>query len=81
MARIHKTAIARIFADLINADRIIDKGEMEFWDDICSKYGITREIETEAQKMTFAQAVNVICAEEEEDVLGLRRDLLGDCKP
>ena len=80
MARIHKTAIARIFADLINADRIIDKGEMEFWDDICSKYGITREIETEAQKMTFAQAVNVICAEEEEDVLGLRRDLLGDCK-
>lgn len=31
MLRAHKIAVARIFADLIKADRIIDTGEMECW--------------------------------------------------
>ena len=37
MQKMYKVAVARIFADLIKADRIIDIGEMECWRSICSK--------------------------------------------
>lgn len=77
MLRAHKVAIARIFADLIKADRIIDVGEMECWQRICSKYSIDKEIETEAQSVSFADAMDAIC---NSGVQGLKEDLLGDCR-
>jgi len=70
-------AIARIFADLIKADRIIDTGEMEYWKHVRSKYSIDKEIEAEAQHVPFADALGAICA---SGVQGLKEDLLGDCR-
>ena len=37
MLKGHKVAIARIFADLIKADRIVDTAEMECWRNIMSE--------------------------------------------
>lgn len=77
MQRIHKTAIARIFADLIKADRIVDVGEMEYWEKICQKYSIDKEIEIESQQMSFAEAMDAICT---SGVHGLKEDFLEDCR-
>ncbi|MDE5774060.1 MAG: hypothetical protein K2H86_06360, partial [Muribaculaceae bacterium] len=77
MVKEHKIAIARIFADLIKADRIVDTSEMDYWRRICSKYAIDREIRIEAREMSFADALNVICG---SGVQGLKEDLLGDCR-
>lgn len=77
MQRIHKIAIARIFADLIKADRIIDAGEMEYWEKICQKYSINKEIEIESLQMSFAEAMDAICT---SGVLGLKEDFLEDCR-
>lgn len=77
MLRGHKVAIARIFSDLIKADRIIDTGEMECWQRICQKYGIDKEIENEAQYVSFSNALDTIY---ESGVQGLKEDLLGDCR-
>ncbi len=72
-----KTAIARIFADLIKADRIVDTGEMEYWRNICLKYDIDRETRMAAKEISFADAVKTICGAVD---LGLGEDLLGDCR-
>lgn len=77
MLKGHKVAIARIFDDLIKADRIVDIGEMECWDNICQKYSIDREIRIEASNISFAEAINIIC---NSGVQGLKEDLLGDCR-
>lgn len=77
MQKGHKVAIARIFADLIKADRIVDTSEMECWRNICDKYAIDREVRVEARKVSFADALNVICS---SGVPGLKEDLLGDCR-
>lgn len=77
MLKDHKIAIARIFADLIKADRIVDTSEMDCWRRICNKYAIDREIRIEARGMSFADALNVICG---SGVQGLKEDLLGDCR-
>lgn len=77
MLRVHKIAIARIFADLIKADRIIDTAEMECWERVCAKYAIDKEIETEAQYISFSDALESIC---NSGVKGLKEDLLGDCR-
>lgn len=77
MQKIHKVAIARIFTDLIKADRIVDTGEMECWRRVCEKYAITKQNETEAQGMSFADALRAIC---DSGVSGLKEDLLGDCR-
>ena len=74
MTKQEKTAIARIFADLIKADRIVDKGEMDCWRNICSKYEIDSDIRIAATDMTFADAVNMV---RESDFAS---DLLGDCR-
>lgn len=76
MLRAHKIAIARILADLIKADRIINTGEMECWERICSKYGIDKGVETDALHLSFADALETIC---HSGVKGLKEDLLGDC--
>ncbi len=77
MLRCHKVAIARIYADLIKADRIIDVGEMECWNQVCTKYSIDKEIETEAQHMSFADALGTIHA---FGVPGLKEDFLEGCR-
>ena len=77
MQKMYKVAVARIFADLIKADRIIDIGEMECWRSICSKYGIDRSVRAEAIDMSFAEALETIRTSE---VRGLKEDLLGDCR-
>lgn len=77
MLKIHKIAIARIFDDLIMADRIIDAGEMECWRKICAKYSIDRDIRIAAKDISFAQALDIICR---SGVDGLKEDLLGSCR-
>lgn len=77
MLRGHKVAIARIFSDLIKADRIIDSGEMQCWQGIRQKYAIDKEIEVEALSVTLGDALNAICS---SGVQGLKEDLLGDCR-
>lgn len=74
MTKQEKTAIARIFADLIKADRIVDTGEMEYWRNVCLKYEIDRDIRIAASDMTFADAVDAVRQS------GLGADLLGDCR-
>lgn len=77
MLRGHKVSVARIFADLIKADRIIDTGEMECWNRVCAKYSIDKGVETDAQYVSFSDALESIC---NSDVQGLKEDLLGDCR-
>lgn len=77
MLKGHKVAIARIFADLIKADRIVDTGEMECWRNICNKYAIDKDVRIEAREVSFADALNVIC---NSGIRGLKEDLLGDCR-
>ena len=72
-----KMAIARIFSDLIKADRIVDIGEMEYWEKICSKYSFDKDIEIQAQNISFADALSIIC---KTDIQGLKEDLLEDCR-
>ena len=77
MLKGHKVAVARIFADLIKADRIVDTREMECWRNICQRYSIDRAARVEARDVSFADALNVICS---SGVEGLKEDLLGDCR-
>lgn len=77
MLRSQKVAIARLFSDLIYADRIVDTGEMECWNSLCQKYSIDKEIRIEARNITFADALLTIRS---SDIQGLKDDLLGDCR-
>lgn len=75
--RSEKIAIARIFADLIKADRIVDTAEMSYWRKVCEKYDIDKQIRVEARGVSFADAINRIC---NSGTSGLKEDLLGDCR-
>lgn len=77
MQRSHKVAVARIFADLIKADRIIDSGEMQCWQGLRQKYAISRDIEVEALNINLAEALGAVCS---SGIQGLKEDLLGDCR-
>lgn len=77
MLKSHKVAIARIFSDLIKADRIIDTGEMECWRNICGKYNIDTDVRREAGDVSFAEALGLIC---NSGVAGLKEDFLEDCR-
>lgn len=77
MLKSHKIAVARIFDDLIKADRIVDMGEMNCWRSICSKYSIDRSERIEARMMSFAQALDVVC---NSGVKGFKEGLLSDCR-
>lgn len=77
MRAAEKIAVARIFADLIKADRIVDTGEMECWSKICDKYDIDRDAKIEARGISFAEALNIICNSGEHK---LGKDLLADCR-
>ncbi len=77
MIRAHKTAISRIFANIIKSDHIINSHEMEYWGMVSTKYGINREIETEAQSISLAEAIETICESEDTH---LKEELLEYCK-
>lgn len=75
MKNLERTAIVRVFSDLIKADRIIDTGEMAFYDAMRKKYGFKQSNEVEAQSMNFADAVAVLKKSDES----LRMEILADC--
>lgn len=75
MKQIEKISMARIFADLIKADLIIDAGEMFFFDKMKAKYHFGREEETEAVKMSFAEAVSVLLQMNDD----AKSSFLSDC--
>ncbi len=77
MLRIHKVAIARIFSDLIKADRIIDAGEMECWRRICGKYSIDNDARREAIDIPLARALELLCTAE---MSGLKEDFMANCR-
>lgn len=77
MLKEHKVAIARIFDDLIKADRIVDTNEMNCWRKVCRKYSIDRDVRVEARAMSLAGALDIIC---NSGVTGLRKSLLEDCR-
>lgn len=75
MRKAEKSAICRIFQDLIKADAIIDAGEMKCYALMKEKYGISQDEENAAVQMTFADAVNVIVGADKD----VRRALYEDC--
>lgn len=60
MTKAEKSAICRILFDLIQADSIIDSGEMEHYSVLREKYNVNREDEIAASQITFAEAVNTL---------------------
>jgi hypothetical protein len=58
MIKSEKSAICRILFDLIQADLIIDSGEMEHYSTLRDKYSINSDDEITASQITFAEAVN-----------------------
>ena len=74
MTKSEKCAICRILFDLIQADSIIDSGEMEHYSVLREKYSINREDEVAAAQITFAEAVNTIAVSDSS----LKENLLQD---
>lgn len=62
LERNQKIAFARIISDLIEADFIVEEGEMEYFEKIISKdgYNIKDAMLVEAKKMNFADAVSLL---------------------
>lgn len=77
MTRDERIAIARIFYDLIMADRIVDTGEMEYWDKVCEKYQFTSEIRVAASSVSFSEALKTICSSRTPKI---KADLLSSCR-
>lgn len=77
MLKSHRVAVARIFTDLIKADRIVDTAEMACWREYCGKYGLDRDVRVAASDISFADALKVICGSDEP---GLKESLLDDCR-
>lgn len=75
MKNSEKTAVVRIFVDLIKADRIIDTGEMVFYDEMRKKYNFAQENEVAAMAMSFSEAISILKVSAED----LQREVLADC--
>lgn len=75
MKNSEKTAVVRIFVDLIKADRIIDTGEMVFYDEMRKKYNFVQENEVAAMAMSFSEAISILKVSAED----LQREVLADC--
>lgn len=75
MRSLERTAVVRIFVDLIKADRIIDTGEMEFYGEMRGKYNFTQDNEVAAMAMTFSEAVSILKDSDKET----REEILSDC--
>ena len=75
MKSLEKTAVVRVLVDLIKADRIIDTGEMMFYEAMRRKYGFSQEHEVAALSMSFSEAIAVLrCSDR-----AIRTALLSDC--
>lgn len=75
MKNSEKTAVVRIFVDLIKADRIIDTGEMVFYDEMRKKYNFAQDNEVAAMAMSFSEVISIL----KESVGDLRKEVLSDC--
>lgn len=75
MKNSEKTAVVRIFVDLIKADRIIDTGEMVFYDEMRKKYNFAQENEVAAMAMSFSEAISILKVSAGD----LQREVLADC--
>lgn len=75
MKNSEKTAVVRIFVDLIKADRIIDTAEIVFYDEMRKKYNFAQENEVAAMAMSFSEAISIL----KMSAGDLRRDVLADC--
>lgn len=71
-----KTALVRILVDLIKADRIIDTGEMLFYDEMRRKYNFTQANEIAAMSISFADAVSIL----NDADISTRTTILSDCE-
>lgn len=75
MKSLEKTAVVRVLVDLIKADRIIDTGEMMFYEAMRRKCGFSQEHEVAALSMSFSEAIAVLrCSDR-----AIRTALLSDC--
>lgn len=62
LERTQRIALARLISDLIEADFIVEEGEMAYFEHLISKDGfrITTEMLAEAKRMNFAKAVEML---------------------
>lgn len=67
MTKDQKIAATRIVVDLIKADKVIDRREIEVYEDFKRRFGIGSDIETEAYGTTLAEAVNNLKNSGEKD--------------
>lgn len=75
MKNSEKAAVVRIFADLIKADKIIDTGEIVFYDEMRKKYNFVQDNEVAAMAMSFSDAISIL----NESDRNLRKEVLSDC--
>ena len=82
-----KTAAARIISDIIKADNIIEKSEMEKLGALRKKFDIRPEHLHKGQRMTFSEALNVLRGMDKDAIGGFIEDLYdlsksdGSCCP
>lgn len=89
MDRPQKIAFARILADLIEADFIVEQGEMDYFENIISrnKLNIKKTMLSEAKRLTLAKAIRVLKESDEatiDMVISILKDLSlsdGTCVP
>lgn len=74
MRQIERASIVRIVSDLIKADGIIDTREIETFDVIREKYGITKEDDVASESCTLAQSLNIIADFDEKTRHSLMND-------
>ena len=67
--------MCRVFTDLIKADNIIDSGEMHQYEMLRERYCISKEEESMASNISFADAMITLSDLDIE----LRKDFFGDC--
>ena len=60
MTKEQRTAIARIFNDMIKADNIIEESEVKNMKRLMSEYAITHQEMSDARKIRFSDAVNTL---------------------
>lgn len=89
MERQQKIAFARILSDLIEADFIVEQGEMEYFEKIISrnKLNIKKTMLCEAKRLTLAKAIRVLKESDEATIdmaISILKDLSlsdGTCVP
>ncbi len=86
MKQENKVALVRLMTELVKSDTKICAGELDLFDEICTKYSINKSVVlSEAQKITLADAVNTLTDEADglskkdlERVIGELKRFVGD---